>query len=95
MYSLEHKTIAIMVTQDETTTIIKIKDEGLGIPKKDQINIFDRYYRAENVSNIQGTGIGLNIVKNHIENLGGNITFESEEQIGTTFTITLPNSAAQ
>jgi len=94
MYSQEHKTIAIMVTQSKTTTTIKIKDEGLGIPKKDQINIFDRYYRAENVSNIQGTGIGLNIVKNHIENLGGNITFESEEQIGTTFTITLPNSAA-
>ncbi|RED43846.1 PAS domain S-box-containing protein [Winogradskyella eximia] len=95
MYSQEHKTIAIMVNQNKTTTTIKIKDEGLGIPKKDQINIFDRYYRAENVSNIQGTGIGLNIVKNHIENLGGNITFESEEQIGTTFTITLPNSAAK
>lgn len=95
MYSQEHKTIAIWVTQNETETTIKIKDEGIGIPQKDQKNIFNRYYRAENVSNLQGTGIGLNIVKNHLENLGGTIGFESEEHKGTTFTITLPNTAQQ
>lgn len=93
IYSPEHKTIAIAVSQNETTTTIKIKDQGIGIPIKDQKNIFDRYYRAENVSNTQGTGIGLNIVKNHLENLGGTIDFISEEHQGTTFTITLPNTA--
>ncbi|WP_323789545.1 PAS domain S-box protein [Psychroserpens sp.] len=93
LYSPEHKTIAIDVSQDETTTTIKIKDQGIGIPLKDQKNIFDRYYRAENVSNTQGTGIGLNIVKNHLENLGGTIHFTSEEHHGTTFTITFPNTA--
>lgn len=95
MYSKAHQPITIMVSQNETTTTIKIKDEGIGIPLKDQKNIFDRYFRAENVSTTQGTGIGLNIVKNHLENLGGSITFESEEHKGTTFTVTLPNKAIQ
>ncbi|WP_179352723.1 sensor histidine kinase [Winogradskyella vidalii] len=94
-YSQAHKTIAISVAQNETTTTIKVKDEGIGIPQKDQKNIFNRYYRSENVSTIQGTGIGLNIVKNHLENLGGTITFESEEHVGTTFIITFPNAAKQ
>ena len=95
LYSKAHKTITIKVTQDETTTLITIKDEGIGIPLKDQKNIFDRYYRAENVINTQGTGIGLNIVKNHLENLGGTIGFESVEDKGTIFTITLPNTMNQ
>ena len=92
-YSQEDKTIAILVTQNDTETTIKIKDDGIGIPIKDQNNIFDRYYRAENVSTIQGTGIGLNIVKSHLENLGGTINFKSKENSGTTFTITIPNTA--
>ncbi|WP_299124339.1 PAS domain S-box protein [uncultured Winogradskyella sp.] len=95
IYSHEHKAISIFVNQNETETTIKIEDEGIGIPLKDQNNIFDRYYRAENVSNTQGTGIGLNIVKNHLENLGGTITFESKENTGTTFTITIPNTATK
>ncbi|WP_431136859.1 PAS domain S-box protein [Psychroserpens mesophilus] len=95
MYSPEHKPIAILVNQNKTTTTIKIEDKGIGIPEKDQNNIFDRYFRADNVSNTQGTGIGLNIVKNHLENLGGTINFTSEEHQGTTFTITFPNIAKQ
>ena len=67
----------------------------MGIPKKDQTSIFERYFRAENAMNIQGTGIGLNIAKNHMENLGGTISFESKEHIGSTFIITFPNIAAQ
>ena len=95
IYSPEQTTISIDVKQDNTITTIKIKDQGIGIPLIDHKNIFDRYFRAENVSNIQGTGIGLNIVKNHLENLGGTITFESKENIGTTFKLTFPNTAKQ
>jgi len=62
---------------------------------RDQKNIFERYFRARNVSTIQGTGIGLNIVKNHLENLGGTVRFTSEENVGTTFTITIPNTASE
>lgn len=90
-YSPENTIIDIQIVQDDTNTIFKIRDNGIGIPAVEQKNIFNRYFRAENVLNIQGTGIGLNIVKSHLENLGGTISFESEEHKGSLFTITLPN----
>lgn len=92
-YSPENTLVDIKVYQDDTTTTFKIKDNGIGIPVKDQKNIFNRYFRAENALLTQGTGIGLNIVKSHLENLGGTIKFESEENMGSEFTITLPNKA--
>ena len=61
--------------------------------KKDKKNIFNRYFRAENALLTQGTGIGLNIVKTHLENLGGKIKFVSQENVGTKFNITIPNKA--
>ena len=92
-YSSEHSTIVIDVKQNTKITTINIADQGIGIPKKDQKSIFERYFRAENAMTTQGTGIGLNIAKNHLENLGGTISFKSDEKIGTTFTIILPNTA--
>lgn len=92
-YSSENTIIDIDISQNETTTIFKIKDNGIGIPEKDQKNIFNRYFRAENALLMQGTGIGLNIVKDHLENLNGSIIFESTEHKGSTFTIELPNKA--
>ena len=89
-YSPENTEIDIKVTQRKDKIFFKIIDEGIGIPKKDQKYIFDRYFRAENVLTYQGTGIGLNIAKVHIENLGGKITFKSEENTGSTFIIELP-----
>ncbi|MEH6537190.1 MAG: PAS domain-containing sensor histidine kinase [Psychroserpens sp.] len=92
-YSSEHTIIDIDITQKKDVTIFKIKDNGIGIPEKDQKNIFNRYFRAENVLLTQGTGIGLNIVKEHVGNLNGKIYFESTENQGTIFTIELPNKA--
>ena len=92
-YSPENTTIAIEIHQEKTSTVFKITDQGIGIPEKDQKNIFNRYFRAENALLTQGTGIGLNIVKNHIENLGGSIGFVSSEHHGSCFTLTLPNKA--
>jgi len=92
-YSPEGSIIDMHLKQDEKTTTATIADQGVGIPKKDQKNIFDRYFRAQNVINTQGTGIGLNIVKNHTENIGGTISFISEEGKGSTFTLTFPNTA--
>jgi len=94
-YSPEHSVITIDIEQNKEITTIHIKDNGIGIPLKDQKSIFERYFRAENAMNTQGTGIGLNITKNHLENLNGTICFDSEEQKGTTFTITIPNTAKQ
>lgn len=90
-YSSENSIIDIAISQGDKKTIFKIKDNGIGIPKKDQSNIFSRYFRAENALLTQGTGIGLNIVKDHLENLNGKIYFESSEQKGSLFTIELPN----
>ncbi len=90
-YSSDHSIIDIKINQNEKNTIFHIKDHGMGIPADEQKNIFNRYFRAENVLNIKGTGIGLNIVKSHIENLGGSIAFTSEEHKGSIFTVTLPN----
>ena len=92
-YSPEDTVIDIDVSQNHENTTFHITDEGFGIPEKDQKNIFNRYFRAENALLTQGTGIGLNIVKTHLENLGGNIKFVSTENKGTKFTVTLPNKA--
>ena len=92
-YSPENSTIDIDVIQDYENTTFIIRDEGIGIPEKDKKNIFNRYFRAENALLTQGTGIGLNIVKTHLENLGGKIKFVSQENVGTQFNITIPNKA--
>lgn len=92
-YSSENTIIDINISQNETTTIFKVKDNGIGIPEKDQKNIFNRYFRAENALLMQGTGIGLNIVKYHLDNLGGTISFKSVQNQGSTFIIELPNNA--
>lgn len=89
-YSPEDTEIDLKVILSEDTVVFQIKDQGIGIPEKDQKHIFDRYFRAENVLTTQGTGIGLNIVKVHIKNLGGKTYFESKENKGSTFTIELP-----
>ncbi|MEP2935937.1 MAG: PAS domain-containing sensor histidine kinase [Gilvibacter sp.] len=89
-YSQENSEVLIEGTENESNLSIVIKDQGIGIPIQEQKHIFNRYFRAENAVLTQGTGIGLNIVKGHLENLGGEITFTSELNKGSTFTITLP-----
>lgn len=89
-YSPEDTEIDVKVELSADRVVFHIKDQGIGIPEKDQKHIFDRYFRAENVLTTQGTGIGLNIVKTHVENLGGNIYFESKEKKGSTFSFELP-----
>ncbi len=89
-YSPENTAIDIEITRKEKNIVIKIIDQGRGIPEDDQKFIFNRYFRAENVLNDQGTGIGLNIVKGHLENLGGSINFTSKENKGSIFNIELP-----
>lgn len=89
-YSPENSDIDLEVSKKGKNLIFKVTDKGVGIPENDQKFIFNRYFRAENVLNIQGTGIGLNIVKAHLENLGGTISFESLENKGSVFYVELP-----
>ena len=89
-YSPEDTLIKFDIQLKGNKIIFMITDQGIGIPEKDQKHIFERYFRAENALLNQGTGIGLNIAKVHLENLGGSIRFTSEENAGTQFIVELP-----
>ena len=89
-YSPEDTTIGLAVVKGKDTILIEVIDRGIGIPVEDQKHIFNRYFRAENALLNQGTGIGLNIAKQHLENLGATIEFTSEENKGSIFTVVIP-----
>jgi len=89
-YSGENKAIDFSVSVYENHMDIVIKDKGIGIPEEDKGHLFNRFFRAQNAQNIQGTGLGLNIVKKYIDLLGGEITFISELNVGTTFSMSIP-----
>jgi two-component system, LuxR family, sensor kinase FixL len=89
-YSQEGKEILFLTHLTENQLVIKIKDQGIGIPEEDQVHLFNRFFRAQNVTSIQGTGLGLNIVKKYVDLLNGQVEFSSELNVGTTFTILLP-----
>lgn len=89
-YSDDGKTIRFTTSIENNRLTIIVADEGMGIPKEDQQHLFERFFRANNVSNIQGTGLGLNIVKKYVDLLHGHIEFTSEHGKGTTFTVHLP-----
>lgn len=89
-YSPEHKPIFITIDITADKLKMDIEDKGIGIPEEDQPNVFERFYRAKNSGNIQGTGLGLNIVKKYVELMGGVISFVSVYNEGTTFTVEIP-----
>lgn len=89
-YSGENDPIEIKTDKKSKEIIIQVIDHGIGIPIDEQKNMFERFFRAGNVTNIQGTGLGLTIVKKYLDLLEGNLTFASKEGQGATFTITLP-----
>ncbi|MDX2248087.1 MAG: PAS domain-containing sensor histidine kinase [Bacteroidia bacterium] len=89
-YSAEDKKIGIYSQITEDRLILKIEDEGMGIPDTDQPYMFERFFRAKNATNIQGTGLGLSIVKRYIELMHGHISFSSIYGKGTIFTLQLP-----
>ena len=78
-------------TGKEKYALISVRDNGVGIPADNQKRIFERFFRAENVTKIdtQGTGLGLYIAKQIIEAAGGKIWFESIQNKGTTFFVAI------
>jgi PAS domain S-box-containing protein len=89
-FSPEDSTIQVAASQDKKGLTIEIIDQGIGIGEEDQEHLFERFFRAKNSINIQGTGLGLNIVKKYLELMGGTIHFHSELNKGTTFIIRFP-----
>lgn len=89
-YSDPEQPIDTEVEVTDTHLNLTITDYGIGIPEEEQQHLFTRFFRAHNVENIQGTGLGLNIVKRYVELMGGQISFESQLGEGTTFRVVIP-----
>ena len=89
-YTTNGKDVIITIDEIDNNLFFQVADKGIGIPEDDIKYLFNDFYRAKNVGNIEGTGLGLHIVKNSIDNLYGNIEVESTVNVGTVFTVTLP-----
>lgn len=85
-------TLSLAVEPNGQHLLFTVADTGCGIPHQQQAKVFSRLFRADNArtSEIEGTGLGLYIVKNIIENSGGRVWFESKENSGSTFYVELP-----
>lgn len=89
-YSPAGSSVDLLLKCQNGDVVFQITDRGIGIPQTDQERILETFYRATNVGQISGTGLGLAIVKRAVELHNGNLAINSQEGIGTTFTITLP-----
>jgi signal transduction histidine kinase len=89
-YSSDGQKVDFNISFEDGQLISTIKDQGIGIPKSEQDQLFDRFFRAKNVGIREGSGLGLSIVKKCIEVLKGTIEFQSVEGKGTTFKVTIP-----
>jgi len=86
--------VAVAIKQTPQHLVCTVRDTGIGIPAEDQDRIFEEFYRAENARALSpvGTGVGLAIVRRIVENWGGGIAVESEQGLGSKFTLTLPRA---
>jgi len=89
-FSGEGKKIVLEAKKQEDKIMISIADEGIGIGVDDQEHLFTSFFRAGNALNIQGTGLGLHIVKRYVDLLGGELGLTSELNKGTTIVFSIP-----
>ncbi len=88
-FSPEDSTILITSRVDANWFELQVMDTGMGIPINEQARLFERFFRAQNALNIQGTGLGLHIVKRYVESMKGTIALESNTS-GTRLNISIP-----
>jgi signal transduction histidine kinase len=93
-YSAEHKPVEVSTSVQDGKVLVAVRDHGIGIPEADQKHMFERFFRSQNATNIQGTGLGLNIVKKYLDLMGGDIWFESAQGVGSVFSVVLPQILA-
>ncbi len=89
-FTNENGTISIVTSVADNNFMIAVADDGIGISEEDQQHLFERFFRAKNAINIQGTGLGLHIVAKYLQLMNGRITMKSELNEGTTVTIYVP-----
>ena len=86
-YSKPGSPVYVELAFDNDELLLKIKDQGIGIPKMDQRQMFQAFFRARNVGETPGTGLGMPIVKRSVDAHNGTIMLDSEENVGTTVTV--------
>ncbi|MFZ1399454.1 MAG: PAS domain S-box protein, partial [Candidatus Promineifilaceae bacterium] len=89
-YSADEKQVQISLAQEDQHITLQVIDEGIGIPAKDLRFLFEPFHRATNVGTISGTGLGLSISRSAVELHGGTLVAESQIDVGTTITATIP-----
>jgi PAS domain S-box-containing protein len=89
-FSDANKPIDVDVAINGESATIQVKDQGIGIAREDSAHLFSSFFRGQNAQNIQGTGLGLHIVKRYLDLLGGKASIDSELGKGTTITISIP-----
>lgn len=89
-YSSRDDKVILKAEVLDSTLTMSVIDHGMGIPLEEQEYIFDRFFRAHNVANIHGTGLGLTIVKKYVDLLGGTLSFASNNGEATIFKLELP-----
>ena len=89
-YSPAGRRVWFDVVCSNSQALFRVRDEGIGIPEEDVPRMFEAFHRARNAGQVQGTGLGLAIIKRAVESHGGKISFVSQVNKGTTFTLTLP-----
>jgi two-component system phosphate regulon sensor histidine kinase PhoR len=91
------KKIAVSATRNGGTVVLKVADNGPGIPPREQKRIFDKFYRGKDpiTRAVEGTGLGLSMVKHIVAGHGGQVSVQSEVGKGATFTIVLPAAEVQ
>jgi PAS domain S-box-containing protein len=89
----EHGVVSLEAGLQEQGLFVRVHDNGMGIPEEDQKNLFSRFFRARNVTNIDGTGLGLHIVRQYLELMGGHVLCHSKPESGTTFEVFIPLNA--
>jgi nitrogen fixation/metabolism regulation signal transduction histidine kinase len=82
----QNPSVLLSVSKENSNVIIEVKDNGIGISENNKTQIFEPKFTTKN----SGMGLGLGIIKKIIENYNGTITFETAQNIGTTFTVTFP-----
>lgn len=90
-YSPNGKDVKLNTKVENEILHIEVIDQGIGIPESENVHMFSRFFRANNATNIQGTGLGLTIVKRYLDIMNGKIWYKSKEGQGTTFFIDIPN----
>jgi PAS domain S-box-containing protein len=92
-FSGEGQEVMVRCQVGEEKALISVSDQGIGIPEEDQEHLFTSFFRGRNVINIQGTGLGLHIVKRYVDLLGGTVQLRSTLGKGTTITFSIPVKA--